>query len=81
MTEYQGRPEHIGWPDWSATDSGYRRVVIDPIGCGCTDCIMGESIPADLVADRTDILAVGLGHMINRSSMSDDNLYGYLTKP
>lgn len=34
--------------------------VIDPRGCGCTDCIVGDSIPEDLLTDtqRDDIEAV-----------------------
>ena len=34
--------------------------VIDPAGCGCTDCIVGDSIPEDQLTDvqRSDIDAV-----------------------
>jgi len=46
---------------------------IDPEGCGCTDCILRDSIPLDLM-DDTWWLWYALGNMRNRTHLSDYEL-------
>lgn len=40
---------------------------VDPIGCGCTDCLIGDSVPLDSASDAqiTDLFA---GRLHDRSS-------------
>lgn len=47
---------------------------IDPEGCGCTDCIVRDSIPLDWM-DDTGWLWWSLGRMTNRTYLSDDQLW------
>lgn len=35
-------------------------LMVDPAGCGCTDCIMHESVPADRLSEKEkDFIADG----------------------
>lgn len=45
------------------------KIFIDPEGCGCTDCIVGESVPLDNVSP-VQLLSIvsGFVTVVNRSS-------------
>lgn len=42
---------------------------IDPRGCGCTDCIVGESKPIDR-CDQNELQGLYLGYLTNASNES-----------
>jgi len=43
---------------------------IDPIGCGCTDCIVGYSIPLDIASEH-QIKAMVRGHLIDATAQTE----------
>lgn len=53
------------------TDFTNNAVGIDPPGCGCTDCIIGNSIPLDYSWDMDELAkqAIRGRPVINRTSM------------
>jgi len=50
---------------------------IDPIGCGCTDCIVGYSIPLDIASDH-QIKAMVRGHLIDATSQTEFDFDAYM---
>lgn len=51
----------------SITDDGRRKPwQIDPPGCGCTECLVGEYVPLDQATEH-DIMAMAAGVVSNAS--------------
>ena len=44
-----------------------RIIAIDPIGCGCTECLIGQYVPLDQATDRQIAMLV-LGKLRNNTS-------------
>lgn len=47
---------------------------IDPKGCGCTECIIGEYVPMD-EASALEWLRVLTGDIDNHTGLTDDELH------
>jgi len=49
-----------------------QRLVIDPVECECTDCILGDSVPADRLTERRkDRVAQDDPGVIDRTGYSE----------
>ncbi len=46
---------------------------IDPEDCGCTDCIVGDSVPLNAASNADKVLYL-LGMVYNRTFLTDDEL-------
>lgn len=56
-------------------------LVVDPIGCGCTECIVGEYIPADCLSPSAlALIASGYPFRDNSNGDIDLVMYEYLAK-
>ena len=49
---------------------------IDPVGCGCTECIVGEYVPQEW-ADKSAWLRVLMGDIDNHTYMSDEDFEAF----
>lgn len=48
-----------------------RLIAIDPPGCGCTECIIGDYVPLDLATDE-QVLAMLQGYLYNNTGWDRD---------
>lgn len=55
--------------------------VIDPAGCGCTDCIVGESTPLDRVRGEDLLAAFATGKVTVLDRTGDRRNARYQVKP
>jgi hypothetical protein len=62
-------------------------LAIDPYGCGCTECLMGESVPLEwatdeqLIAMLLDELSNHTGYELSAFTVGDDGIVTLPIRP